>query len=486
MNNYQLFKREIENYERLRGFTEGSCRDLVDYDGVRQRCLEKYSKFVKCNLEGTPHIQVGNFVCYYDQEYLTKLISVKKSDPLMRKFLCEIGEIEYKDEFNTMKQGEFLPLIQNSLVVNPYTYLQILRKNIKKTFVIKETRSLKARLTKTKRNGRSDTHELSKWYKSQSLIHQAEKDGLINLTPLILRWGKSPKELKEMFGKSIWRQLSKKSFSFNQKFIDVCPSNTDSKYIKFLVQLPTKYLGCGSTTVEFFELIINIINHKRRLRVLSKFTKSDFRHLLSTAVDTYQMISYFKDNRPNLKIPNFNPKWSESKMQEIHDYLVTLKIEASKEIYPWIKELHLEHLTYKDSGYIFRLLSSPYELKIEGETMNHCVGHYDDRVAKVKYLVISMENQSENVRATIGCNIVTPLKVADSRPYTSLPIMEEGDVTKASLELDQVRGKYNQTIPDKHYPMINHFTELLTKCLNKSQCTRYVFNQYGHKLKNHY
>ena len=97
-----------------------------------------------------------------------------------------------------------------------------------------------------------------------------------------------------------------------------------------------------------------------------------------------------------------------------------------------------------------------------------------------------MENQSENVRATIGYNIVTPLKVADSRPYAPLPIREEGDIIRVSLDLDQVRGRCNQIIPDKHYPMINHFTELLTKCLNKSQCTRYVFNQYGYKLKNHY
>ena len=127
MNNYQLFKREMKHYEAVNHIEERSPinREFRDF---RQRRLEKYSKLVKCNLEGRPYLQVGDFACYYDQEYLVKLISVKKSDPLMRKFLCEIGEIEYKDEFNTMKQGEFLPLIQNSLVVNPYTYLQILRK----------------------------------------------------------------------------------------------------------------------------------------------------------------------------------------------------------------------------------------------------------------------------------------------------------------------------------------------------------------------
>ena len=124
----------------------------------------------------------------------------------------------------------------------------------------------------------------------------------------------------------------------------------------------------------------------------------------------------------------------------------------------------------------FRLLSSPYELKLEGETMGHCVGHYDDRVAKVKYLVISMENQSENVGATIGYNIVTPLKVEDSRPYAPLPIREEGDIIRVSLDLDQVRGRCNQIIPDKHYPMINHFTKVFTEELNKTRLTSEVIS----------
>ena len=150
------------------------------------------------------------------------------------------------------------------------------------------------------------------------------------------------------------------------------------------------------------EFLINIINIKRKLKRLSKFSKSDFKNLVSTAIDTSRMISYFKDNRPDLKIPNFNPKWDELKLQSVHDYLVTLKIQSSKEVYPWLKELHLDSLTFNNSGYIFKLLSSPYELKIEGEAMNHCVGHYTDRVEKMSYLVVSIENERENLRATIG------------------------------------------------------------------------------------
>ena len=64
MNNYQLFKREIEDYERLRGFPGGSYKYLKSCD-FRQRCLEKYSKLVKCNLEGTPHIPLKpNFILF--------------------------------------------------------------------------------------------------------------------------------------------------------------------------------------------------------------------------------------------------------------------------------------------------------------------------------------------------------------------------------------------------------------------------------------
>ena len=232
----------------------------------------------------------------------------------------------------------------------------------------------------------------------------AEADGLVNITPWILEFGEDPHNLKKRFGKSLWKRLCKKSFTFNQKLIDEF-FGREVEEIDFLLKLPSR-LHRYIYDKRVQDYIVGVCTIRRKLKTLGKLSSHDFDDILVIAKDTSKMIEHFQTRHPHLKIPNFNPRWSEAKMQEVHDYLVTLKIEASKEVYPWIKELQLEYLTYSDSGYIFRLLSSPYELKLEGETMKHCVGHYDDRVAKGKYLVISMENQSENVRATIGYNIV--------------------------------------------------------------------------------
>ena len=122
--------------------------------------------------------------------------------------------------------------------------------------------------------------------------------------------------------------------------------------------------------------------------------------------------------------------------------------------------------------------------------MKHCVGHYDDRVSSGRSLIISMENESKNLRATIEYHLLTfpkiDIKRIEKSTYPTLGLMDDG-ISKVELVLVQVRGKYNQIIPDEHYPMIDHFTKLLTEKLNPGEQTR-IYDQLmcEYKLKNHY
>lgn len=233
--------------------------------------------------------------------------------------------------------------------------------------------------------------------KNKALLDQAVADGQHNLLPILHATGKTPSELREKYGKGLWKGICSNSFSRNMLIAkSLAHPNISLEYVKEIQDAPSALLHHTGLHCTVFPFLTHSLRGKWG-------DAKEMRKWSHIAADTYAMAR--KLSEP------FNQKWSARRMKEEHDRLTALELakKYSKDTFPVfdVDPLPFPFEMQHENGLIAVLLTSPYEMQMEGRTQRHCVAGYSSSVAEGKYLVYSVRDAEGNRKSTIGLYPIT-------------------------------------------------------------------------------
>lgn len=287
-------------------------------------------------------------------------------------------------------------------------------------------------------------------------VKQAIKDGLKNITPLILLCGKDPKGLKEMLGSSLWKKLCKNSYSRN-------------RLIFFNVER-LKNIGYGYDRPQPFDI-------KKSLEDANKIQSTFLRDMLNN--NTFQfsksfwtvakIIPEFKGvpltkikQQPNYKKfyeicvdaerlaremnVRFDRNWSFRRIEEEHDNLSKAHVQWSlmKLSEKEAKYARLANLNFKDlfeglktrffeSGVIAEPLLNMKDVIEEGNKMRHCVSSYAVQSAEGFYNVWHLSKNTK--KSTLGIRVKNKEFFLDQHYGPCNQKVEDEDFIEAASEI---------------------------------------------------
>lgn len=250
---------------------------------------------------------------------------------------------------------------------------------------------------------------LKRLHDRKESLEQCKKDGIFNIEPFVFYFGKSPKELRELFGKSLWKSLCKNSMTRNlliAKHFTHKPSWRKREVVeavKIAQQLPSSILKRGANSEYTLDDVgLWVFKQagicKDRWRVI---------YLRRMANDTRRMAERL--GRP------WSLEWSVEKMEQKHsEYAGQINKEKfSPEPYPHLENFKMKEFTLGEYSAI--LCQSPLQVVEEGQAMHHCVGSYSGMVAKGHYLVYSIRKNGKR-SSTLGVR-VTDGKYSEDQHY---------------------------------------------------------------------
>lgn len=232
------------------------------------------------------------------------------------------------------------------------------------------------------------------------LVQQAVKDKTLNLLPLMLHTGMDTQQLKQHFGKGLWKRLANTSKSRMAYLAPMVKHNPD------WIDVRTGILARHQTFVSRYATSGSYI-------IAAKIapTIKDYRQTSDIVFDTMRMAEQCGSE--------VNKDWSYRRWKEEHETLSKLILTKDFTTVPFT-----DVVTYQKDGYTFTLLNTQFDIALEGKTMRHCVGSYAKKASLGDYHVFKVEGHGE--RATLGV-----------RDY-----VEE-------LKFDQCYGHCNQSVSDR-------------------------------------
>lgn len=311
-----------------------------------------------------------------------------------------------------------------------YCYLgarkENLEKTLKKAFFVaftmsypKELRSLVAR-----------DNEICNYYRSRlqtqlepdgrahiflpERVAEALEDNCKNVLPLIIALNRSTKELKELFGKGLWKSLCKNSFTRNM-------------YLGYLAKLYWSFNACNSRTIQSLQyapstllkstilydlrrwfqgtvrdasseircvilqsVIAWVVNNNNRS--LTKFVR-DYGPELHILLDTFNMLPVLVSPTEILKIS----KMDRVQLRLFHD---NLAVKARTGYYETVNFPSSLPDDFTVDGISVSFIRDTKRLAEEGASMHHCVASYAKRCVSGEYIVVSLISNSG--RSTLG------------------------------------------------------------------------------------
>lgn len=244
------------------------------------------------------------------------------------------------------------------------------------------------------------SEKLRRIYKALPLIEQCKKDGLDNIIPFVLVLNKTPQELRKGFGKGLWKRLCKNTKTRNKLIAEYSKGCTLT--VKAVKDVPSSILKRGKRGILGFRYRPSVIYalpaliNKYGVRGLSGAHIEKPIRDLRIIQDTISMAEQL--GRPISQM-------SMEKWYEKHDQYAE-EINArkySKETYECFKGIPDRLKSVSHGNITASLLTSPYDIVMEGKTMHHCVGMYSDRVEDGKYLVYHIDD-GEGEESTAGFN----------------------------------------------------------------------------------
>ena len=238
---------------------------------------------------------------------------------------------------------------------------------------------------------------LNRLFEQKESLEQCKKDGIQNIEPFVFYLNKSPKELRELFGKSLWKSLCKNSMTRNiyiAKLWGMVPFTRDEYHVKrvnIMQKFPSYILKQGNKSIyrTFDEVDLWVY-----LTVGKQMSSSqELQMARNMALDTKRMAKQLDKH--------WSLEWTYAKMCEKHEEYskAILARKYSSETFDHLKDFKLKELVLGE--YTAILCESPLSIQQEGEAMHHCVGSYADSVAAQKYLVYSVRKDGKR-SSTIG------------------------------------------------------------------------------------
>ncbi len=220
--------------------------------------------------------------------------------------------------------------------------------------------------------------------KVKDKLEQAKKDGIENIAPLIIKTGNSPHEMKNQFGKGLWKKLSHNSASRNRLIVQRTRYGSTMETLQAMSSTALK-LDVKDEILALRDIPWkNVVGGKRGVKRIAMYIS-----------DYYRM-------QEQMGLPvSRDLKWSTAKT--LHDESVRLYNERKR--LSSIRDFNIPPTIlreFKCDEIIFSLLTSGQQVIGEGREMYHCVGSYTRSVANGGYLVYKVEGGE---RATLGITI---------------------------------------------------------------------------------
>lgn len=256
----------------------------------------------------------------------------------------------------------------------------------------------------------------------ESEAEQAVKDGIRNIAPLIIALQKTPKELKEYLGKSLWKSLCKNSYTRNlliaRRYIRSLDyrAGTDKDKIELIVILnkfPSTVIS-KRTVFEFNSVglyCLKVLKEQFKIPYCKIDTGNNHRirnEVVSTVRDTI-----YELNQDGVEV---KLDWSYRRFKEEHEKIIKNRAErykrqeeARKEKFKLLKTVDIRTLHKKldmieFNGVKATPLTSFDAVRQEGDDMHHCVGGYAERCAMGEYVVYSLV-AVDGTRSTLGISV---------------------------------------------------------------------------------
>lgn len=208
------------------------------------------------------------------------------------------------------------------------------------------------------------------------LVQQCKKDGILNITPFVLRYSMTPKELKEYFGSELWKSLCKNTLYRNKL---VCPSKHD-------IATPDSVKLRNKVASSVYKNLNPIGYYLDFAQWYTKYCKGKYGN--KREITSWLHLFQVTDKTVNVQ------NWSPRRLKEEHAR------KYSKGKFNWLSSttlpLELEHKNFKA-----KLLESKFEVAQEGTEMQHCVAGYAPRCEAGNYAVYSITKDGEKY-STLG------------------------------------------------------------------------------------
>ncbi len=240
----------------------------------------------------------------------------------------------------------------------------------------------------------------------KDVILRTYQDGNKHLVPLMVKFKKSPEELKKKFGKSSWKKIHHSSEYKIRTMVNSLPSRDTWQVAKIYsgltpVEVKKHCVMFGGRwrddTTEAVEYVENEIIRNTKIPLGAVHEKVDM------ILDTIRLIYLCGDKAPR----------GESLIRELnhlHDEytgkyrnLKNLRQSVPFNLPEKVVSIGLDLLT--EGGVVARALKSAKEYKEEGDSMHHCIYYYWERAAKQDYLAYHLENKDAGTKSSLGFNV---------------------------------------------------------------------------------
>ena len=236
-------------------------------------------------------------------------------------------------------------------------------------------------------------------WENLDVIREVQEDGLDNLEPFAAILGKNPQQMKEIVGKSAWKQLCKNSRTRNT-YIASALLRRGFSSVKTINSFPSWVLKQGYRGhIPFDETGLWVLEQFKPGEARNMLPSGQFfgfRRMIMERSDTKRMA-----NELGLK---FSEKWDYATIHKKHEEYTKLIEERrfSKDVFDWAKDFKIKGLTHGD--FEATLLDNAYAIAEEGRMMHHCVASYADASRSGDYLVYSILRKGERY-STLGVRV---------------------------------------------------------------------------------
>lgn len=287
----------------------------------------------------------------------------------------------------------------------------------------------------------------------EGLFFQQRKDGIANIIPILALTEESPQEARKRYGKVLWRELTRNSYSRNKKIFEILYpiSRTSSFYADFkglmerVNTYPSSLLGKDELFwIDFKNILpfkrLQVIQKHLGIKYLKNLNGAEVFRAKATILDTVRMLGLDAVDAPD---------WSYRRYLEEHDKAqqVMKDRELQERIEKDKKYLNLEfktlHNFYEEvkfpSGIVATPMKDIFAVRDEGEKMHHCVGWaYAEMCAEGDYAVWHLTKVE--VQATLGIRVRERRGAGGDYVFSQMygtwnSIIEDLDFKKAAEEI---------------------------------------------------